>query len=111
VAWNFKLADLRAFSAAEIGSAASNWKGGNYSGYVNPRYERGLIDVRSTLDRATFERGTAHLLGLLAEDLPTLPLTFTSLCLVVAKRVEGPTASAPEQPATAWNIHTWRVSE
>jgi len=107
--WNFTTSDPRTLTRAEIGSAATRWRGGNYGGYTNPAYDALYERFSSELDPQQRQETHLGMLKIIAEDLPVLPLFYRATGLAMRKGVEGPTPTPPIQAGSAWNIHTWDV--
>ena len=105
--YNFSPTVIKTFTRNEIGTEANRFRGGNYGGYLNPVYEGRYADLTNTFDANERQEVTFQLLKILADDVPALPVFFTTLSLVVRKGVEGPGVVSYMQAANAWNVHEW----
>ncbi len=105
--YNFSPTVIKTFTRTEMGVESNRFRGGNYGGYLNPRYEGLYADLTNTFDQGQRQETTFQLLKILAEDVPALPVFFTPLSLILRKGVEGPGVVSPMQAANAWDIHTW----
>ena len=107
--WNFSYTSIGTLHASQIGTEPNTWKGGNYSGYVNPAHDRVYDELTNTLEPTKRQELTFQVLKVLNDELPVLPIFFTPLCLIARKGVEGPGMTSPMQAGNAWNIATWEI--
>jgi peptide/nickel transport system substrate-binding protein len=107
--WNFGVADPRIATSAEIGSERNRWNGGNYGGYVNPRYETLYEQLTNELDIPKRREVHFQMIKLLAEEVPVFPLFYRVTGLAAQNAVQGLTRTSPLQAASSWNIHQWAL--
>jgi peptide/nickel transport system substrate-binding protein len=106
-----------AFTASEIGTAATRWSGLNRTGWSHPEYERLFAAARATLDPVQRGSNVAQMMALITEHLPGYPLYFV---LSVRTRVAGLEGPADENEAVGfgttskettdyWNVQDWTL--
>jgi peptide/nickel transport system substrate-binding protein len=92
----------------EIPTAASGWRGQNYSGFKNAEADSLIDAIEIELDRHRREILWHRLQALYAEELPDLPLFFRADPYVLPKWLKGVTPTGNQFPTTLW-IEDWRV--
>jgi peptide/nickel transport system substrate-binding protein len=99
------------FTVSQVPTERNGWRGRNFGAYNNPAYEQRYVDFESTLEGPRRLGLYADLLRLAAEDLPFIPLYYTSASgtTVYRRGVTGPGPVPVVHPFTTWNIHTWQV--
>jgi peptide/nickel transport system substrate-binding protein len=90
----------------QIPSEKNGWKGQNYPGYCNPKVDELLLQMVRELDDAKRAALGREIDGILAEDLPQLPLYFRKEISVVPKNLVGWKPTGLLSPM-AWNAHEW----
>jgi len=100
---------LEGFSSQAIGTESNRWRGSNYGGYRNPEFDRlyGLYGV--TLDPGESQDLVAQMMKIVADDVGAIPMYYAALGVAFRAGITGPGIAPPEQPANAWNIHTWDI--
>jgi peptide/nickel transport system substrate-binding protein len=107
--WNFSLTAPGIVTSKEIGTERNRWVGDNYGGYSNPAYDALYERFTTELDAGKRQEAQLQMLKIAAEELPVLPVFYTTLSLVARKGLEGPGMVPPVQPANSWNIHEWTL--
>jgi ABC-type transport system substrate-binding protein len=96
-------------TSSQISSEQSRWRGSNYGGYANPAYDQLYVRYVNTMGIAERQRLQADLLLMIAEDLPFIPLYYTTYSGAIRAGIRGPGALPPVQLITTWNIHAWEM--
>jgi peptide/nickel transport system substrate-binding protein len=107
--WTLSATAVKILTSPEIGTERNRWRGNNYSGYVNPTYEGLYEKLIGELDATKRPEVLFQMIKILAEELPVLPIFYSTLSLVARRGVEGPGPVAPIQTANSWNVHTWEL--
>ena len=94
--------------SSEIPTEANNWRGQNYTGYVNPEMDRLVERIEVELDREKRRALWRRLQHIYAEDLPVIPLYFRAEPYIFPKWLKGVVPTGHQVTTTNW-IETWRV--
>jgi peptide/nickel transport system substrate-binding protein len=94
------------FISQEIPRAENRWTGGNRGGWSDPEYDRLAVTLTTTLARS--ERGAilAQMMKRWTEELPAIPMNFSTSVWAWGKDLQGPADTAAGS-AVAWNISQW----
>lgn len=93
--------------SAFIPGPGNNYSGQNFTGYADPRMD-GLIDaLDSELDPAKRTKLWGDLQDLYAEELPALPLFFSTSTFVLPKWLSGLRPTGHDAPSSLW-VEDWR---
>jgi peptide/nickel transport system substrate-binding protein len=95
------------FVAAQIPSADNGWNGFNTMAWRNDRYEDFFARAQSSLDPRERATHNFELMRIGMEQLPSLPVYYNPLGLVVRRGVEGVSRQNPLNRAVTFNIHEW----
>ncbi len=90
-----------------IPSAANNWSGQNYTGYVNPAMDRLIGSIETELNRPKRKVLWRELQALYAADLPALPLYFKADAFILPKELKGLEPTGHQDPSPYW-VESWR---
>ena len=107
---NPSLITFRSYITSEISSQANRWRGSNRAGYSNPVYDDLYTRLFTTVDPEQRTQTAADLVKLSLDQMPYLPLTYSSDMAAVRKGVSGVTGVVPDQRVTPWNAHEWDIS-
>ena len=94
--------------SSEIPTEANNWRGQNYTGYVNPEMDRLVERIEVELDRDARQALWRRLQHIYAEDLPVIPLYFRAEPYIYPKWLKGVAPTGHQITTTNW-IENWRV--
>jgi len=94
------------FTIREIAGPENRWTGGNRGGWLDAEYDRLAAQLTTTLARA--ERGPilAQMMKRWTDELPAIPMNFSTSVWVWVKELQGPADTAAGS-AVAWNISQW----
>ncbi len=96
--------------SSEIPTAANNWQGSNYTGYINPKIDE-LIDlVEVTLNPIERHQISAQIQDIYVADLPVLPLYYRAEPFVIPKWLHGIEPTGNTSTITLW-AENWSVDE
>ncbi len=95
--------------SSEIPTEANNWRGQNYTGYVNPEMDRLVERIEVELDRGARRALWRRLQHIYAEDLPVIPLYFRAEPYIYPKWLKGVAPTGHQITTTNW-IENWRVA-
>ena len=95
--------------SSEIPTEANNWRGQNFTGYVNPEMDRLIERIEVELDRDARQALWRRLQHLYAEDLPVIPLYFRAQPYIYPKWLKGVAPTGHQVTTTNW-IENWRVA-
>lgn len=95
------------FVVPQIPGADNGWNGFNTMAWRNDRYEDFFARAQSTLDPRERTTHNFEMMKIAMEQLPSLPIYYNPLGLVVRKGVEGITKQNPLNRAVTFNIHEW----
>jgi peptide/nickel transport system substrate-binding protein len=74
-AWEVEaIQSIELYTSDSIPSAGNVYKGKNYSGYSNPRYDQLAALVRNEVDRSKLAPILAEMQSIWSEDLPAIPI-------------------------------------
>jgi peptide/nickel transport system substrate-binding protein len=90
----------------EIPTAANQWAGQNYGGYVNPEVDQLIDKIEIELDRDKRKAMWHRLQEIYAEELPALPLYFRADAHIWPKWLDGIRPTGHMQPSTLW-VEQW----
>jgi len=107
--WNISPDISQQLTNGDIPSERTRWKGGNYGGYSNPAYDRLYEQYATTLDITRRNVVYADLMKVLADDVGSIPMYYTTSPLMFRKGVRGPGIVPAIQPANSWNMHEWEM--
>jgi peptide/nickel transport system substrate-binding protein len=108
--YNFSQTAMQTFTSQQVGTEANRWRGGNYGGYTAPAYEDLYRKLVNTFDTGQRVDLGLQLVQVLDEQLPALPLYFSTNGLLARAGVTGAGATSPMQAGNTWNISTWDIS-
>jgi len=94
--------------SSEIPTEANNWRGQNYTGYVNPEADDLIEAIEVELDRDKRRALWRRLQQIYAEDLPVIPLYFRAEPYILPKWLKGLAPTGHLVTTTNW-IENWRV--
>ena len=94
------------FTSREIPRQENRWTGGNRGGWADAEYDRLAAQLTTTLARG--ERGPilAQMMKRWTDELPAIPMNFSTSVWVWVKELQGPADTAAGS-AVAWNIGQW----
>ncbi len=93
--------------STQIPSAANNWAGENYGGFVDPRMDSLIDAIEVELNRTRRKDLWRQLQQLYAEELPALPLYFRADAHIWPKGMTGIVPTGHQDPSTLW-VEDWR---
>jgi len=93
--------------STSIPTAANNWAGENYGGYVEPRMDALIDAIETELDRGRRKGLWAELQRLYATDLPELPLYFRADAHIWPLALKGVVPTGHQDLSTLW-VEDWR---
>jgi ABC-type transport system substrate-binding protein len=108
----------RAYTSAEVTSAANKWATTNRGGWTNPDYDR-LYDVWSaTLDQAQRGSLAAQMVGLASQYVPGYTLYSSTTLSAWVSALHGPTdatnsagfGQTAKLTTYRWNVYDWTMS-
>jgi peptide/nickel transport system substrate-binding protein len=98
------------FTSPEIPRPENRWTGGNRGGWSDAEYDRLAATLTATLPRS--ERGPllAQMMKRWTEELPAIPMNFSTSVWTWVKDLRGPADTAAGS-AVAWNISQWEFPQ
>ena len=93
--------------SAHIPSAANNFAGQNYTGFVNAEMDKLIDQIEVELDRAKRKQMWRRLQDIYTEELPVIPLYFRAEPYILPKWLKGLTPTGHQDPSTLW-VENWR---
>lgn len=85
-----------------IPKAENNFSGQNFTGYANPKMDALIDALDAELDPAKRQQLWAELQALYAEDLPALPLFFTTAGFITPDWLKGLRPTGHDAPTSLW---------
>lgn len=95
--------------SAFIPKASNNFSGQNFTGYANPRMDALIDSLDAELDPAKRVELWHQLQELYADDLPALPLFFTTAAFVTPDWLKGLRPTGHDAPSSLW-VTDWTVA-
>ena len=92
----------------EIPTAANNYSGQNYMGYVNPEVDELLDAIEVELDRDKRRVLWHRLQRIYASELPVIPLFFRADAYIMPKWLKGIEPTGHQYPTSTW-VENWRA--
>ncbi|MEE8123744.1 MAG: peptide ABC transporter substrate-binding protein, partial [Alphaproteobacteria bacterium] len=93
----------------EIPTAANNYSGQNFTGYVNPEVDTLLEAIEVELDREKRRALWRRLQRIYAEELPVIPLFFRAQAYIMPKWLKGVEPTGHQYTTTLW-VENWRAA-
>ena len=93
----------------EIPTAANNYSGQNFTGYVNPEVDALLEAIEVELDREKRRALWRRLQRIYAEELPVIPLFFRAEAYIMPKWLKGVEPTGHQYTTTLW-VENWRAA-
>ena len=93
--------------SAHVPTAANNFSGQNYPGYVNPEVDDLIDKIEVELDREKRRALWHRLQEIYATDLPALPLYFRADVHVLPKWLKGVEPTGHQDSSALW-VENWR---
>jgi peptide/nickel transport system substrate-binding protein len=94
------------FTSREIPAPENRWTGGNRGGWADAEYDRLAAQLTTTLNRADRGPLVAQLMKRWTDELPAIPMNFSTSVWTWVKELQGPADTAAGS-AVAWNISQW----
>lgn len=107
--WNFNLSAAQYLTTSQIASERTRWRGNNYGGFTSPGYDALYDQFQTTLDPGDRQRVLAQIARFIAEEIPVVPIYYNIQATTARRGIVGPGKAAPQQAASAWDIHLWDV--
>lgn len=107
---NLVLDDLRnSLHSNLIPRPENRFAGSNRGRWSNPRADRLLDEMNSTLDDAAWDQALSELAQLWTAELPHLPLYYINEVVTYGRGITGvgPRSETGSDNAVTWNIHEW----
>jgi peptide/nickel transport system substrate-binding protein len=98
--------DLRRFLSTECPTEARRYEGGNYGCWSNAEYDRLTRIATTSLSERERADATIEAVRIWADELPSLPVAFSSDYIAVRSGLRGAGTRLPAV-ADTWNIHAW----
>lgn len=95
--------------STECPSAATRWSGNNIGCYQNPAFDRAVDGLRGAIDRGTQRSLYADFARILSQDLPLLPLYYTTGVTLAREGVVGARGETTPPSSVFWNIADWDI--
>ena len=95
--------------SANCASDANQWNGLNQGCYVNPAADQILGRLKGAFDPEAQRPLYRDLMKLYTEELPLLPLYFSSNIILARQGLTGLKGKANPEGGTTWNIGEWDV--
>jgi peptide/nickel transport system substrate-binding protein len=97
--------------SSQIPTQAGGWKGSNFGGYVNQKFDSVYDEQLVALEAPKRQSLFADLLKILADDAVSVFLYYDTSTYTVAYRkgIRGVTRVPSLQQINAWNIQTWEM--
>jgi peptide/nickel transport system substrate-binding protein len=95
---------------SECPSAATRWSGNNIGCYQNPAYDRAVDGLRAAIDRNIQRTLYADYARILSQDLPLLPLYYTTGVTLAREGITGVKGETNPPSSVFWNIADWDVA-
>jgi peptide/nickel transport system substrate-binding protein len=92
----------------EIPTAANNYSGQNYTGYVNLEVDELLEAIEVELDRDKRRALWHRLQRIYASELPVIPLFFRADAYIMPKWLKGIEPTGHQYPTSTW-VENWRA--
>ena len=92
----------------EIPTAANNYSGQNYTGYVNAEVDELLEAIEVELDRDKRRTLWHRLQRIYASELPVIPLFFRADAYIMPKWLKGIEPTGHQYPTSTW-VENWRA--
>ena len=92
----------------EIPTAANNYSGQNYMGYVNAEVDELLEAIEVELDRDKRRALWHRLQRIYASELPVIPLFFRADAYIMPKWLKGIEPTGHQYPTSTW-VENWRA--
>jgi peptide/nickel transport system substrate-binding protein len=99
------------WTTEQISTADTRWRGSNFGAYSNPSLDQLYDRFQTALEPAQQQSVLADAMKLANDDLPSIPFYTYVASAMFRKGVTGPGKVSPSQLASAWNIHTWTISQ
>lgn len=93
--------------SSRIAAPENRWRGTNRIGWSHPEHDRLFDAWNLALDRAERNQLMVHMLKLVNEELPGIPMYFDFDVVAHAAALQGPEPIAPDSTAYG-NIHQWK---
>jgi len=102
---------MQGWISTQIPTQGTAWKGSNFGGYVNPRFDSLFDEHLVALETPKRQGLFADLLKILADDAVSVSLYYDTSTYTVAYRkgIRGVTMAPSLQQINAWNIQTWEM--
>jgi hypothetical protein len=100
-------ASMLRWSATQIPTPANRWVGNNRGAYVNQQTTQIATDYFTILDLPKRIEAHVHLLRIVAEEVPSLPLYTLADVSAVRAGLKGVTPAAPGEGWLVENAHVW----
>ena len=94
--------------AKDIPTAANNYAGQNYVGYVNAEVDELLEAIEVELDRDKRRILWHRLQRIYASELPVIPLFFRADAYIMPKWLKGIEPTGHQYPTSTW-VENWRA--
>jgi peptide/nickel transport system substrate-binding protein len=107
--WNISPDISQQLTSGDTPNVGNRWKGGNYGAYASPTYDRLYEQYATTLDANRRNGAYADLMKVLADEIGSIPMYYTTSPLMFRKAVRGPGMVPPIQPGNSWNMHEWEM--
>jgi len=97
------------FHTSNIPGPENRWSRINVSRWANPQKDAIVDEMNATLDRARWDDLVVQFARVFTEDLPHLPMKYSSEVMTVAKGLQGigPRIESGGENARTWNVHLW----
>jgi len=97
------------YHSRTIPTEANRWRTDNVSRWTNPQKDAVIDEMVATLDRGRWDQLVVEFVRLFTQDLPHLPLNYTSEVTSVSKGLVGvhPRNESGGENSRTWNIHDW----
>jgi ABC-type transport system substrate-binding protein len=97
---------IRNFISAQIGTAATRWRGDNRGGWSNPDADRLYEAFNSTLDPSERTRQLVELAQVVSDQLPVFVFYPNIRVRAFVSELSGPDVGSPNT-LPKWNMHDW----
>ena len=88
--------------SAHIPKPENNYAGQNFTGYADPRMDRLIEQLEGEFDAAKRKALWSQLQALYADELPALPLYFTTFSFIVPAWLTGLEPTGHDAPTSLW---------